>query len=61
MQLALNELIFGKTDAFNELKECGEDWFIRAFFLMRNMILIALLKEKAITYAAKKELEKQLC
>lgn len=30
--LPLRDIIFGKTDAFNELKEFGIDWFIKAFF-----------------------------
>lgn len=30
--LPLKQLKFGKTDAFNELKEYGADWFTKAFF-----------------------------
>lgn len=30
--LPLDKLIFGKTDALNELTDFGEDWFVRAFF-----------------------------
>lgn len=31
-RLSLKQIKFGKTDAFNELKEFGADWFTRAFF-----------------------------
>lgn len=30
-KLPLDKLIFGKTDAFNELKEYGTDWFTKSF------------------------------
>ena len=30
--LPLKQIKFGKTDAFNELKEYGTDWFTKAFF-----------------------------
>ena len=32
MNLNISDLTFGKTDAFNELKEFGPKWFVRAFF-----------------------------
>ena len=31
-KISLNQIKFGKTDAFNELKELGPDWFTKAFF-----------------------------
>lgn len=31
-RLPLAQIKFGKTDAFNELKEYGVDWFTKAFF-----------------------------
>lgn len=30
-RISLSEIEFGKTDAFNEIRECGVEWFITAF------------------------------
>ncbi|MGN0590812.1 P-loop ATPase, Sll1717 family, partial [Ruminococcus sp.] len=34
--LSLKKLQFGKTDAFNELKAFGDEWFTKAFFLFEK-------------------------
>jgi hypothetical protein len=43
-KLSLKQLQFGKTDAFNELKELGYEWFVKSFFLYEKYEINSFLK-----------------
>ncbi|MBR1494986.1 MAG: hypothetical protein IJ601_08070 [Acidaminococcaceae bacterium] len=44
MKLNIKELTFGKTDTFNELKEFGQEWFVKAFFPYEKYELDSFIK-----------------
>lgn len=60
-KLCISDIKFGKTDAFNELNEYGEEWFKKAFFNYDKYNIQAFISGKNITFVEIKDPEKHRC